>query len=155
MASADRFDPACCECSSLPHEISPARQNFRRPLPVIWSQGERVGCTCCGRCRAHPDVLARPVYLRLSVQTHSSHKTGAFAVRTKRLMVTRSQRGVTLTLVEVLLLTVMVADAASAQQTITVKPTDVVPGRADRLFFRHVTARSIYYNVPRIANDSR
>ena len=70
-------------------------------------------------------------------------------------MVTRSQRGVTLTLVEVLLLTVMVADAASAQQTITVKPTDVVPGRADRLFFRHVTARSIYYNVPRIANDSR
>ncbi|GLH82124.1 hypothetical protein SSBR45G_70330 [Bradyrhizobium sp. SSBR45G] len=70
-------------------------------------------------------------------------------------MVTRSQRGVTLALVEVLLLTVMVVDAASAQQTIKTKPTDVVPGRADRLFFRHITARSIYYNVPRITNDSR
>jgi len=69
-------------------------------------------------------------------------------------MVTRTQKGVTLALVEVLLLTVMVADA-SAQQTIKAKPTDVVPGRSDRLFFRHVTARSIYYNVPRIANDSR
>ena len=55
----------------------------------------------------------------------------------------------------VLLLTVMVVDGASAQQTIKAKPTDVVPGRADRLFFRHVTARSIYYNVPRITNDSR
>ncbi|MGJ5068507.1 outer membrane beta-barrel protein [Bradyrhizobium oligotrophicum] len=70
-------------------------------------------------------------------------------------MVTRSHRGVTLALVEVLLLTVMVVDGASAQQTIKAKPTDVVPGRADRLFFRHVTARSIYYNVPRITNDSR
>ncbi|WP_316182237.1 MULTISPECIES: outer membrane beta-barrel protein [unclassified Bradyrhizobium] len=70
-------------------------------------------------------------------------------------MVTRSHRGVTLALVEVLLLTVMVVDAASGQQTIKAKPTDVVPGRADRLFFRHVTARSIYYNVPRITNDSR
>ncbi|WP_244423437.1 outer membrane beta-barrel protein [Bradyrhizobium sp. ORS 375] len=70
-------------------------------------------------------------------------------------MVTRSPKGVTLALVEVLLLTVMVVDAASAQQTIKAKPTDVVPGRADRLFFRHITARSIYYNVPRIANDSR
>lgn len=69
-------------------------------------------------------------------------------------MVTRSHRGVTLALVEVLL-TVMVVDGASAQQTIKAKPTDVVPGRADRLFFRHVTARSIYYNVPRITNDSR
>ncbi|MGJ4925084.1 outer membrane beta-barrel protein [Bradyrhizobium oligotrophicum] len=70
-------------------------------------------------------------------------------------MVTRSHRGVTLALVEVLLLTVMAVDGASAQQTIKAKPTDVVPGRADRLFFRHVTARSIYYNVPRITNDSR
>jgi len=70
-------------------------------------------------------------------------------------MVTRSQRGVTLALVEVLLLTVMVVDAASAQQAVKTKPTDVVPGRADRLFFRHVTARSIYYNVPRITSDSR
>ncbi|MGJ4999535.1 outer membrane beta-barrel protein [Bradyrhizobium sp. HKCCYLS3077] len=70
-------------------------------------------------------------------------------------MVTRSQRGVTLAFVEVLLLAVMVADPASAQQTVKTKPTDVVPGRADRLFFRHVTARSIYYNVPRIATDSR
>ncbi|MGJ4951774.1 outer membrane beta-barrel protein [Bradyrhizobium sp. HKCCYLS20291] len=69
-------------------------------------------------------------------------------------MVTRSQRGVTLALVEVLL-TVMVVDAASAQQIIKAKPTDIVPGRADRLFFRHVTARSIYYNVPRVATDSR
>ncbi|MGC2779742.1 MAG: hypothetical protein WA418_29295, partial [Bradyrhizobium sp.] len=60
-------------------------------------------------------------------------------------MVTRTHKGVTLALVEVLLLTVMVADA-SAQQTIKAKPTDVVPGRSDRLFFRHVTARSIYYN---------
>ncbi|NPV24598.1 outer membrane beta-barrel protein [Bradyrhizobium sp. 81013] len=89
------------------------------------------------------------------MQAHSPHKTGAFAVRTKRLMVTRSQRGVTLALVEVLLLTVMVVDAASAQQTIKTKPTDVVPGRADRLFFRHVTARSIYYHVPRITTDGR
>ncbi|CCD97254.1 conserved hypothetical protein [Bradyrhizobium sp. ORS 375] len=89
------------------------------------------------------------------MQAHSPHKTGAFALRTKRLMVTRSPKGVTLALVEVLLLTVMVVDAASAQQTIKAKPTDVVPGRADRLFFRHITARSIYYNVPRIANDSR
>ncbi|WP_257168826.1 outer membrane beta-barrel protein [Bradyrhizobium sp. SRS-191] len=70
-------------------------------------------------------------------------------------MVTRSQRGVTLALVEVLLLAVMVAEPAAAQQTIKAKPTDVVPGRADRLFFRHITARSIYYNVPRIATDSR
>ncbi|MGJ5182043.1 outer membrane beta-barrel protein [Bradyrhizobium oligotrophicum] len=70
-------------------------------------------------------------------------------------MVTRSHRGVTLALVEVLLLSVMVVDAASAQQIIKTKPTDIVPGRADRLFFRHVMARSIYYNVPRIANDSR
>ncbi|WP_316232348.1 outer membrane beta-barrel protein [Bradyrhizobium sp. SZCCHNR1051] len=70
-------------------------------------------------------------------------------------MVTRSQRGVTLALVEVLLLTVMVVDAASAQQAVKTKPTDVVPGRADRLFFRHITARSIYYNVPRITSDSR
>lgn len=70
-------------------------------------------------------------------------------------MVTRSHRGVTLALVEVLLLTVMVVDTASAQQVIKAKPSDVVPGRADRLFFRHITARSIYYNVPRIANDSR